>query len=162
MEGQIPEDVKTRRSHILIELGKKQEKAYMESFMGKEVEVLFEETMEIQGETYWIGHTREYIKTGVKTGENLENRIKKAKITGQWHQPVRTLKRTGSFLSKKRKIHPWLIFLFFEFEVLYYSHHPCIVTYPLVLKHFCIGGLRLPSIRNFAVGIELIHLPHRL
>ncbi len=31
---------------------------------------------------------------------------------GQWHQPVRTLKRTGSFLSKKRKIHPWLIFLF--------------------------------------------------
>ena len=82
MEGQIPEDVKTRRSHILIELGKKQEKAYMESFMGKEVEVLFEETMEIQGETYWIGHTREYIKTGVKTGENLENRIKKAKITG--------------------------------------------------------------------------------
>ena len=44
--------------------------------------VLFEETMEIQGETYWIGHTREYIKTGVKTGENLENRIKKAKITG--------------------------------------------------------------------------------
>ena len=81
---------------------------------------------------------------------------------GQWHQPVRTLKRTGSFLSKKRKIHPWLIFLFFEFEVLYYSHHPCIVTYPLVLKHFCIGGLRLPSIRNFAVGMELIHLPHRL
>lgn len=80
----------------------------------------------------------------------------------QWHQPVRTLKRTGSFLSKKRKIHPWLIFLFFEFEVLYYSHHPCIVTYPLVLKHFCIGGLRLPSIRNFAVGMELIHLPHRL
>ncbi len=84
------------------------------------------------------------------------------RVVGQWHQPVRTLKRTGSFLSKKRKIHPWLIFLFFEFEVLYYSHHPCIVTYPLVLKHFCIGGLRLPSIRNFAVGMELIHLPHRL
>src|SRR5699024_2952753 len=42
MEGQIPEDVKTRRSHILIELGKKQERVYMESFLGKEVEVLFE------------------------------------------------------------------------------------------------------------------------
>ena len=46
------------------------------------MEVLFEETTEIQGEAYWIGHTREYIKTVVKTGENLENRIKKAKITG--------------------------------------------------------------------------------
>ena len=63
----------------------------MESFMGKEVEVLFEETMEIQGETYWIGHTREYIKTGVKTGENLENRIKK----GQNH---RVFKRRYSYL----------------------------------------------------------------
>ena len=51
MEGQIPEDVKTRRSHILIELGKKQERAYMESFLGKEVEVLFEEITEIEGET---------------------------------------------------------------------------------------------------------------
>lgn len=82
MEGQIPEDVKTRRSHILIELGKKQERVYMESFLGKEVEVLFEEITEIEGETYWIGHTREYIKTVAKTGENLENCIKKAVITG--------------------------------------------------------------------------------
>lgn len=82
MEGQIPEQEKTRRSHVLIELGEKKKTAYMESFLGKEAEVLFEETAELQGETYWIGHTREYIKAGVKSGENLENCIKKARITG--------------------------------------------------------------------------------
>lgn len=72
------------------------------------------------------------------------------------------IKANWFFSFKKAQKTPLVDILFFEFEVLYYSHHPCIVTYPLVLKHFCIGGLRLPSIRNFAVGMELIHLPHRL
>ena len=72
------------------------------------------------------------------------------------------VKANWFFFQKKRKILPWLIFYFFNLRFYTTVYHPCIVTYPLVLKHFCIGGLRLPSIRNFAVGMELIHLPHRL
>ena len=82
MEGQVAEEEKNRRSRVLIGMGKAHERNYMESFLGKEVEILFEEITEIEGETYWIGHTREYIKTVAKTGENLENCIKKAVITG--------------------------------------------------------------------------------
>ena len=82
MEGQVPETVKSQRSHVLIEMGKAHEKKYMESFLGKEVEILFEETARIQGETYWIGHTREYLKTAVKSCADLENRIVKAKVEG--------------------------------------------------------------------------------
>lgn len=82
MEGQIPENIKTERSHTLIELGKEHQRKYMEKFLGKEVEVLFEETVEIKGETYWIGHTKEYLKTAVKSEKNLENCIKKGKIIG--------------------------------------------------------------------------------
>ncbi len=43
MEGQIPEQVKAKRSARLIELGEKNRRAYEESFFGKEVEVLVEE-----------------------------------------------------------------------------------------------------------------------
>ena len=82
MEGQIPEKVKGERSHALIQIGKVHQRNYMERFLGREVEILFEETAEIQGETYWTGHTREYLKTAVKASENLENRIMTATVTG--------------------------------------------------------------------------------
>lgn len=82
MEGQVAEEEKSRRSRVLIDMGKTHERNYMESFLGKEVEILFEETAEIQGETYWIGHTREYLNTAVKANENLENRIITATVTG--------------------------------------------------------------------------------
>ena len=82
MEGQVAEEEKNRRSRVLIGMGKAHERNYMESFLGKEVEILFEETAEIQGETYWTGHTREYLKTAVKASENLENRIMTATVTG--------------------------------------------------------------------------------
>lgn len=82
MEGQVPEETKTRRSHELIELGEKNKRKYMETFLGKEVEILFEEQEEIQGESFWTGHTREYMKVLVKAEENLENRIFKAKVIG--------------------------------------------------------------------------------
>lgn len=82
MEGQISEAVKTKRSHVLIELGKQHQKRYMEKFIGKNVEILFEEQTEINGEIYWVGHTKEYLKTAVKSEENLENCIKTGKVGG--------------------------------------------------------------------------------
>ena len=80
MEGQIEEAVKTKRSHTLIQMGKEKKQKYMESFLGQQVEILFEETAQIQGEEYWIGYTKEYLKVAVKTKENLENRIVFGKV----------------------------------------------------------------------------------
>lgn len=74
MPDQLPEAVKKERSRVLIELGKGQKKKYMEQFLGREKEVLFEEKQEIDGENYWVGHTKEYLKAGIKSEENLENR----------------------------------------------------------------------------------------
>lgn len=82
MEGQIPESVKTERSHKLIALGKNQKERYMEKFLGKEVEILFEETAEIRGETCWVGYTKEYLKVAVKSEENLENCIRRGIVEG--------------------------------------------------------------------------------
>ena len=82
MEGQIPEQVKVARSHILIDLGRQQKQKFMEYYLGRNVEILFEEQAEIHGKTYWIGHTREYLKVAADTKENLENCIKIGKIGG--------------------------------------------------------------------------------
>lgn len=81
MENQIPEQVKTSRSHEMIELGKAHQREYMEYYLGKKVEILFEETSEINGKMYWIGHTREYMKVAVLSEKNLENQIVTGEIT---------------------------------------------------------------------------------
>lgn len=82
MEGQVPEQVKAERSRVLIAMGKEHKQRYMEKFLGQEVEILFEETAEIGGETCWIGHTREYLKAAAKSEKNLENQIKRGIVGG--------------------------------------------------------------------------------
>lgn len=80
MGGQIDEAVKTERSHKLIQMGKEKKQKYMESFLGHQVEILFEETAQIQGEEYWIGYTKEYLKVAAKSKESLENCIVSGKV----------------------------------------------------------------------------------
>lgn len=79
MEGQLTEAVKKERSQILLQLEKQQSEAYRRSFVGKEVEVLFEEEKEIKGEKCFVGHTKEYIKVVMKSRKELSNVIVKGK-----------------------------------------------------------------------------------
>lgn len=69
MPGQIPEQVKTQRSHRLLELDERRRREYMESFLGEEKEVLLEEQVLLDGESFWSGHTREYLKVLVPAGK---------------------------------------------------------------------------------------------
>ena len=75
MDNQIPEQIKTARSNELLELGQKKRIKYEEQFVGTTVQVLMEEQVEIGGETYQVGHTKEYVKVALKTGENLQNQL---------------------------------------------------------------------------------------
>ena len=70
----MPEQIKKERSRVLIALGQERQREYMEQFLGKKKEVLFEEQQKIQGQTYWTGHTMEYLKVAVISEENLENK----------------------------------------------------------------------------------------
>ena len=79
MKNQISGDIKEIRSKKLLELSDKNENEYLDKYIGKEVEVLFEEK---DGEFY-KGHTSNYIIVKLKTIENLENKIVKVKITGK-------------------------------------------------------------------------------
>ena len=80
MEGQVSEQVKAQRSALMISLGEKKRKAYEESFVGKEVEVLVEEPAVIEGRTVQTGHTKEYIKIALEQEKDLRNQIVKVRI----------------------------------------------------------------------------------
>ena len=75
MPNQVPEPVKAERSAILLELSKKKQKAYEERLLGTTQEVLIEEEIERDGEIWQVGHTREYVKAGIKSRENLVNQL---------------------------------------------------------------------------------------
>lgn len=73
MENQVPETVKTERSNEMLRLDEIKRNAYEKSQEGKEVEVLIEEPVEIDGEWYQTGHTKEYIKVAIKTSQDMSN-----------------------------------------------------------------------------------------
>ncbi len=82
LPGQVAEETKNARSNVLLALEKQQSKEFRAFFVGKEVEVLFEETKEIGGKAYQIGHTKDYVKVALLTEENLANKIRTVKISG--------------------------------------------------------------------------------
>ncbi len=80
MPDQVPEEIKTKRSNELLELGRKKQAEYEAKLVGTTQEVLMEESVEIDGETYMVGHTKEYVKIGQKTLENLSNQVVNVEI----------------------------------------------------------------------------------
>ena len=80
MDGQIPDSVKTQRSALLLELGQKKQWEYEEKLLGTAREVLMEESVVIGGETWQVGHTKEYVKIGRKTEEDLSNQLVNVEI----------------------------------------------------------------------------------
>lgn len=75
MPDQIPEQIKAKRSARMIEMGENKQRAYEEFFQGKQVEVLFEEKISLDGTEYWVGHTKEYVKVAMMSEENLTNQL---------------------------------------------------------------------------------------
>lgn len=76
MKQQIDAKIKEKRSSILIKLSDENEIEFLERYVGRELDVLFETKTQ---ENYIEGHTTNYIKVKTK-GNNLENTIKKVKI----------------------------------------------------------------------------------
>ena len=80
MENQVPEEVNAERSRILLELDRKNTAGYVLAQMGRQVEILIEETLELDGKVYQTGHTREYIRAAVLSGRDLTNQIVSARV----------------------------------------------------------------------------------
>lgn len=70
MDRQLTEAEKAQRSEKMIEMHHRHAKDYERSMLGKELEVLIEEEYTKDGQIWYLGHSREYIKTAVPKSEN--------------------------------------------------------------------------------------------
>lgn len=88
MPGQVPEQVKALRSGELLALAARQSKEFRRYYIGREAEVLLEETREIDGHIYQVGHTKDYVKaaveveSGTKEKESGVNTFVKVPVRG--------------------------------------------------------------------------------
>ena len=76
MENQVDGNIKELRSQKLIDLSNFNEKMYNNTYIGKELEVLFEE----KEDGFYKGHTKNYLVVKVKSDKELENTIKDVNI----------------------------------------------------------------------------------
>ena len=62
MDGQLTEAAKAQRSDRMLELHEIRAREYGEAMIGKKMELLLEEEIEIDGRPWYVGHSREYVR----------------------------------------------------------------------------------------------------
>lgn len=62
MDGQLTEAAKAQRSDRMLELHEIRAREYEEAMIGKKMELLLEEEIEIDGRSWYVGHSREYVR----------------------------------------------------------------------------------------------------
>lgn len=80
MENQVSEQIKTARSNELLTMNQIKRGKFEERLIGKTVEVLIEESIQMEGKTYQTGHTKEYVKIRVESDENMQNEFVNVRI----------------------------------------------------------------------------------
>lgn len=80
MKPQIDDQIKTKRSNVLLEMSKRHQNEFETKQLGMTKEVLVEEKMHGK-DHYYTGHTKEYIKVALYSEEPLENKIVEVQLT---------------------------------------------------------------------------------
>ena len=62
MDGQLTEAAKAQRSDRMLELHEIRAREYEEAMIGKKMELLLEEEIEIDGRPWYVAHSREYVR----------------------------------------------------------------------------------------------------
>ena len=73
MDGQVPDEVKAKRSDTLLALEREQSVSFRKKKLGQSVRVLFEEEKKIGGKAYLIGHTTDYVKVAIECDSNTRH-----------------------------------------------------------------------------------------
>ena len=80
MPNQVSDQIKAKRSDVLLELEKRQSLDYRKSFLGKEEEVLLEEETKVDGVTYLTGYTKEYVKVAYPAEIGVRNMLVRGQL----------------------------------------------------------------------------------
>ena len=75
LPNQVSGKVKNQRSDELIQLGIRKRKEFESYYLGKKVEVLVEGKIKVEDGEVQVGYTKEYVKVGVNSEENLKNQL---------------------------------------------------------------------------------------
>lgn len=75
MKNQVDDRIKSARSDELISLQNRLHREFEEKFIGREMSVLVEEMISVNGKAYHTGYSKEYVKVIFESDENLENTI---------------------------------------------------------------------------------------
>ena len=81
MENQVDEQIKNERSEKLINLADELQTEYEQQFLDTEQEVLFEEEIDIDGDKYMVGHTKNYLQVAIKIDEKSAKTDENDKIS---------------------------------------------------------------------------------
>lgn len=81
MLGQISPDMKEKRSQRLIALTEETRDAFLKGFIGREVEVLFEQQHKGDAKSLYEGKTDNYITVVAESKEDISGQMKRVKIT---------------------------------------------------------------------------------
>ena len=83
MDGQLTEAAKAQRSDRMLELHEIRAREYEKAMIGKEMELLLEEEIEIDGRPWYVGHSREYVRAVIsKTDAHRVNDLVTVKAVG--------------------------------------------------------------------------------
>lgn len=82
LPNQHTEKTKSARSEILINDDDLRSKAFREYYIGKQVDFIVEEPVEIEGKRYMTGYTREYVRVVADISEDLVGQIYSGTISG--------------------------------------------------------------------------------
>ena len=77
--GQVLNAVKEERAHRAAQIARTMQDAYLDSWVGETVPVLFEE----EREGLWRGHTTRYCEVTVQSAQPLHNQLRQVRLTGR-------------------------------------------------------------------------------
>lgn len=75
MPDQVDEQIKTKRSDILLALDERLQAEYRSLWAGKKMDILLEEEIQIDGKLWMTGHSREYIRAAIPKTDEQSNDI---------------------------------------------------------------------------------------
>ena len=79
LPGQVLNAVKEERAHRAAQIARTMQDAYLDSWVGETVPVLFEE----EREGLWRGHTTRYCEVTVQSPQPLHNQLRQVRLTGR-------------------------------------------------------------------------------
>ena len=82
-DGAVPDDEKRNRMSRMLALAEESAKSYRRSFIGKPLDVLWEETVRLDGVVHWSGTTSNYIRAYTRDQGIRETAISRAFASGE-------------------------------------------------------------------------------